>query len=230
MVRQSSKPRGEIDKLDKGESWRLFRIISEFVDGFDALSQFRPAVTVYGSAQTKLEPALYTLGEEVGRRLVEAGFSVFTGGGPGMMEAVNKGAFEANGKSVGLNIALPLEQEPNAYQTLSMDFRYFFVRKVMLVKYAAGFVLMPGGYGTLDEFFETLNLIHTEKMAPFPVVLIGHWYWDGLIDWIKQIMIGHSFIGEDDMRYFICTDSPGEAVDYIGKWWTEHAAEIAAMV
>jgi uncharacterized protein (TIGR00730 family) len=226
VQKQSAKPRGEIDKLDKGESWRLFRIISEFVEGFDALTQFRPAVTVYGSAQTALRAEVLKQGEEVGRLLAEAGFSVFTGGGPGLMEAVNKGAWDAGGKSVGLNIALPHEQEPNAYQTLSMNFRYFFVRKVMLVKYAAGFVLLPGGYGTLDELFETVNLIHTEKMVPFPIVLVGHWYWDGLLDWIRSTLVSAALLGTEDMRYFHCTDSPLEAVDYISAWWKEHGHEL----
>ncbi len=216
----------EIDKLDKGESWRIFRIMGEFVDGFDALSQFRPAVTVYGSAQVGLDPSVYAQGADLGRRLAEAGFSVFTGGGPGVMEAVNRGAIEAGGQSIGLNIALPAEQEPNPYQTLSLNFRYFFVRKVMLAKYSAGFVLLPGGYGTLDELFETVNLIHTEKMRTFPIVLIGHWYWDGLLDWLRSKVTADGFIGPDDMRYFTCTDEPRTAVEQIVSWWREHPGDL----
>lgn len=216
----------EIDKLDKGESWRLFRIIGEFVDGFDVLSQFRPAVTVYGSAQRELDDGLYEQARDVGRRLAEAGFAVLTGGGPGIMEAVNQGAYETGGPSIGLNIALPAQEQPNAYTTLSLNFRFFFVRKVMLVKYAAGFILLPGGFGTLDELFETVNLIHTEKILPFPIVLIGRWYWDGLLAWVRSTLAANRLITEDALGYFVITDDPAEAVRHIAGWWREHATEV----
>ena len=197
------------------ESWRMFRIMSEFVMGFDVLSELRPAVTVFGSAQTKPGHPDYERARTLGRLLGEAGFSVVTGGGPGIMEAANRGGMEAGAHSAGLNIRLPQEQEANAYQTLSLNFRYFFVRKVMLVKYATAFVLFPGGYGTLDELFETLTLIQTGKVRPFPVVLMGRDYWKPLNQWIEDCLVGEGYISAADMRLYHVVDAPEEAMDIV---------------
>ena len=169
------------------ETWRLFRIMSEFVEGFETLSEVKNAVTVFGSARTPRDDPYYKTAVDCAAKLVEKDFSVMTGGGPGIMEAANRGAFEAGGTSVGLNISLPMEQEPNPYQTHELTFRYFFVRKVMFVKYAKGFIIFPGGFGTMDEFFESMTLIQTLKIKPFPVVLIGHDFWDGLVDWMGKV-------------------------------------------
>ena len=197
------------------ESWRMFRIMSEFVMGFDVLSQLRPAMTVYGSAGTSEAEPMYELARETGRLLGEAGFSVFTGGGPGIMEGANRGAFEAGARSAGLNIRLPEEQRPNPYTTLSLDFRYFFVRKVMLVKYATAFVLFPGGYGTLDELFETLTLIQTGKVQRFPMVLVGREYWSGLSRWIDDCLIDGRFIEDGDGDLFQIVDDPEQVIEIV---------------
>ena len=194
------------------ESWRLFRIMSEFVMGFDVLSQLRPAVTVFGSARTAEHHAGYELARETGRLLGAAGFSLFTGGGPGIMEAANRGAVEVGARSVGLNIRLPEEQEPNPYQTLTLNFRYFFVRKVLLVKYATAFVLFPGGYGTLDELFETLTLIQTGKIRPFPMILVGREYWDGLRGWLESCLEGEGFVSSQDLQLFEIVDTPDDVL------------------
>ena len=194
------------------ESWRLFRIMSEFVMGFDVLSQLRPAVTVFGSARTTEHHAGYELARETGRLLGAAGFSLFTGGGPGIMEAANRGAVEVGARSVGLNIRLPEEQEPNPYQTLTLNFRYFFVRKVLLVKYATAFVLFPGGYGTLDELFETLTLIQTGKIRPFPMILVGREYWDGLRGWLESCLEGEGFVSSQDLQLFEIVDTPDDVL------------------
>ncbi len=200
------------------ETWRLFRIISEFVDGFETMSDVGPAVTVFGSARTKPEHAHYQSAVACGKRLVEADLSVITGGGPGIMEAANKGAFEANGTSIGLNISLPTEQSPNPYQTHQLNFRYFFVRKVMFVKYACGFIIYPGGFGTMDEFFESMTLIQTLKIDPFPVVLVGTDYWQGLVDWIKKTMLGeYGYISPQDPELWTITDDVDEAVELVAK-------------
>ncbi|MDY7108105.1 MAG: TIGR00730 family Rossman fold protein [Planctomycetota bacterium] len=195
------------------ESWRVFRIMSEFVDSFETLARVGEAVSVFGSSRISSSDKYFKLAETCGRRLAEAGFAVITGGGPGVMEAANKGALEAGGTSIGLNIALPMEQLPNHYQNVELDFRYFFVRKVCFVKYARGFLIFPGGFGTMDEFFESLTLIQTAKTAPFPVVLMGSDYWKGLLDWIRSVMLEkHDHIGEDDLGLFHLTDDPDEAV------------------
>ncbi len=205
--------------LDIGkDSWRLFRIMSEFVDGFEALHDIGPAVTIFGSARTEPGSALYLQAVECGRLLAQNGFAVITGGGPGVMEAVNRGAFEAKGKSVGLNITLPVEQKPNPYQTHELTFRYFFVRKVMFVKYASGFIYFPGGYGTMDEVFESLTLIQTLKIDRMPVVCIGHDYWGGLRDWMRKAMLEkYRSIDDSDMDLFYITDDVAEAVQIIRK-------------
>ncbi len=197
------------------ESWRMFRIMSEFVMGFDVLSQLRPAVTIYGSARTQDGHHEYARAYETGRLLGEAGFSVVTGGGPGIMEAANRGALEAGARSAGLNIRLPEEQEPNPYQTLTLNFRYFFVRKVMLVKYATAFVLFPGGYGTLDEFFETITLIQTGKIRPFPMILVGSEYWNGLASWMESRLTGERYISDEDMKLYDIVDTPQEVLQIV---------------
>ena len=207
------------------ESWRLFRIMSEFVMGFDVLSQLRPAVTVFGSARTAEQGDDYELARETGRLLGAAGFSLFTGGGPGIMEAANRGAVEVGARSVGLNIRLPEEQEPNPYQTLTLNFRYFFVRKVLLVKYATAFVLFPGGYGTLDELFETLTLIQTGKIRPFPMILVGREYWDGLRGWLESCLEGEGFVSTQDLRLFEIVDTPDDVLAIV-----EHARELQGPV
>lgn len=203
------------------ETWRMFRIISEFVDGVEALHRVGPAVSVFGSARTPAENEYYQMAVECGKLLVEKEFAVITGGGPGIMEAANKGALEAGGQSVGLNISLPMEQEANPYQSadLSLNFRYFFVRKVMFVKYASGFIIFPGGFGTMDEFFESMTLIQTLKIRPFPVVCIGKEFWSGLIDWLRGTMLEkYATIDADDMELFKITDDVGEAVEVIRDW------------
>ena len=210
-----------INQLEKEESWRLFRIIGEFVEGFDILPDFLPAVTVYGSARVKEGHPNYKLARELGRGLSEKGYTVITGGGPGLMEAANRGAYESGGRSLGLNVELPQEQHPNEYLTLSLSFRYFFVRKVMLVKYASAFILLPGGFGTLDELFETLTLIQTRKITPFPVVLMGTDFWGGLIDWIQKTMLEEKTISPDDLNLFHVTDDIEEALHLVSQYGDE---------
>lgn len=198
------------------ETWRLFRILSEFVDGFEVMSEVGPAVTVFGSARTQEGDAAYQQAVDCGRLIVQNELAVITGGGPGIMEAANRGAFEAGGKSVGLNIDLPMEQDPNRYQTHALDFRYFFIRKVMFVKYACGFICFPGGFGTMDEFFEAITLIQTLKIEPFPVVLIGHDFWDGMVAWMRNTMLKkYETISPEDLELFRVTDSVEEAVEHI---------------
>jgi len=215
--------------MDSHEAWRVFRIMSEFVEGFEVMSTIGPAVSVFGSARTKPDHPDYLAAVETSRLLTKAGFGVITGGGPGIMEAGNKGAFDAKGTSVGLNIALPQEQEGNRYQTISLDFHYFYARKVMFVKYADAFICFPGGFGTLDEFFETLTLIQTMKVESFPIVLYGSAFWGGLVDWMKQQLVPH-YIGADDVDIFRIVDSPKEAVKQVVNgvkkhWWNPQQAQ-----
>jgi uncharacterized protein (TIGR00730 family) len=199
------------------ETWRIFRIMSEFVDGIEALEDLGPAVTVFGSASLTKHHPFYGLGVAVGERLSRAGYSVITGGGPGLMEAANRGAKkdEGTGKSVGLNIRLPMEQAPNKWQDLVLDFRYFFIRKFMFVKYAQAFVILPGGFGTMDELFEALTLVQTEKVDRFPVILVGKKYWRGLVDWMRDTMVDTGTIKPTDMDLFSLTDDPDEVVRLI---------------
>ncbi len=198
------------------ETWRVFRIMAEFVEGFEDMAYIGPAISVFGSARTRPENRYYQLAERTGAAMVEAGFSVITGGGPGIMEAANKGAYEANGTSVGLNISLPMEQRGNPYVTHALNFHYFFCRKVMFVKYALGVICFPGGFGTMDEFFESLTLMQTEKTDRRPVVLMGSDYWTPLIDWMRSTMLeGFETISGGDMDLFILTDDPEECVDFI---------------
>ncbi len=196
--------------------WRIFKIMAEFVEGFEELSSVGPAVSFFGSARTKPEERYYKLAEQTASEIVKAGFAVITGGGGGIMEAANKAAAEAGGKSIGLNIELPMEQMPNEYQNLSLHFRYFFCRKVMFLKYAHGFIVFPGGFGTMDEFFESLVLIQTLKQASFPVILMGSNYWGGLIDWMRETMLGRDgYISPEDMDVFTVVDEPEAATKII---------------
>ena len=206
----------EITESPVRDLWRIFRIMAEFTEGFEELASVGDAVSIFGSARTQPEDKFYKLAEQTASELVKAGFGVITGGGGGIMEAANKGAAEAGGQSIGLNIELPMEQIPNDYQNLPMHFRYFFVRKVMFLKYAHGFIVFPGGYGTMDEFFESLVLIQTFKQASFPVVLMCSEYWNGLIQWIKDKMLrGHGYISPEDLDVFTIADDPSKAVKKI---------------
>ncbi len=197
------------------DTWRVFRIMAEFVEGFEDLAHIRPAVAVFGSARTRPRHPHYKLTRELARALAAEGFTVVTGGGPGLMEAANRGAAEHGGQSVGLNIDLPMEQQPNPYAKLQMNFRYFFCRKVMFMKYASGFVIMPGGFGTMDELFESLTLIQTHRIKPFPVVLMGRRYWSGLVKWLRRTMLARGCISPQDLDLFTVTDSVRKAVDKI---------------
>ena len=210
----------EINELAKEESWRMFRIMGELVGGFDRLSGIEPAVTIYGSARIKTGDELYAQTEEIARKLGERGFSIITGGGPGVMEAANKGAFEAGAKSVGLNIVLPEEQVCNTYVNLAITFNHFFVRKVMLVKYAAAFVIMPGGLGTLDELTEVLTLMQTKKIRPFPVILFGSDYWEGFLDWLRNSTLARGYISEEDITLLRVCGHPDEVVEAVQSWYT----------
>lgn len=209
----------EINDLAKEESWRMFRIIGELVEGFDKLSGIEPAVTIYGSARLRADDELYAQTEEIARRLGENGFSIITGGGPGVMEAANKGALKAGVPSVGLNIELPEEQVSNAYTTRSITFNHFFVRKVMLVKYAVAFIIMPGGLGTVDELTEVLTLMQTLKIKPFPVVLFNSEYWQGLLDWLQSSVLARGFISEDDLDLLRICDHPDEVIEAVQRWY-----------
>ncbi len=207
------------DDFQTSDSWRVFRIMGELVDGFDSLSQIHNGISVFGSARTKETDENYIAAQETGRLLVEAGFSVITGGGPGIMEAGNRGAIAAKGVSVGCNIELPFEQQPNPYQNKSLTFKYFFVRKTMFIKYSNGYIIFPGGFGTLDELFEALTLIQTRKIRNFPVVLFNSHYWKGLVTWITSTMLHEKNINAEDLSLIHLTDSPQDAVDFIKKCW-----------
>jgi uncharacterized protein (TIGR00730 family) len=207
-----------IDELSKEESWRIFRIMAEFVDSIEDLSRIHNGVTVFGSARVKPEDPYYQMAEKLGRLLVQNGFSVITGGGPGIMEAANKGAAEAGGQSVGMNIKLPFEQKPNPYANLQIDYKYFFIRKVMFVKYAVAYIIMPGGYGTMDEFFEALTLIQTKRVKSFPIIVMGREYWRGLLDWLKNTMLRANMILPFDIEMIQIIDEPEEVVKHIQKY------------
>ncbi len=207
-----------VDVIDKPvkDLWRLFRIMAEFVEGFDELGSIGPAVSFFGSSRAKPDQKYYKLAVKTATQIAKAGFAVLTGGGGGIMEAANKGAAETGGRSIGLNIELPMEQVPNEYQNLSLHFRYFFCRKVMFLKYAHGFIVFPGGYGTMDEFYESLVLIQTLKQATFPVILMGSEYWDGLINWMNEKMLKENdYISPEDMDVFTVVDEPKAAVEVI---------------
>lgn len=213
------------NEINAADSWSIFKIMSEFVEGFDKLARIGPCVSVFGSARTERKHKYYKAAETISHRLVEHGYGVITGGGPGIMEAGNKGAHTAGGKSVGLNIVLPFEQFNNAYidQDNLINFDYFFVRKVMLVRYAQGFVVCPGGFGTMDELFEALTLIQTKKIGRFPIVLYGSDYWGGLVDWMKDIMLeAENNINEEDLDLFHVVDDPKEAVSVIDDFYSKY--------
>ena len=212
----------EINALAKGESWRMFRIIGEMVEGFDKLSGIEPSVSIYGSARIMSGDKLYHQTEEIARRLGEMGFSIVTGGGPGVMEAANKGALEAGVASIGLNIDLSEPQVGNEYATKSITFSYFFVRKVMLVKYAAVFIIMPGGLGTLDELTEVLTLMQTRKIKPFPVVLFDGEFWMGFLDWLRRDVLARGLVLEEDFDLLRVCDTPDAVIEIVQKWSIKH--------
>lgn len=212
------------------ESWRIFRIMAEFVEGFEVLSGVGTAVSLFGSARTRPDEPYYKAAEETARLLAKSGLAVITGGGPGIMEAGNKGAYEAGGKSIGLNITLPQEQEGNRYQNITLDFHYFYARKVMFVKYASAFICYPGGYGTLDEFFETITLVQTLKIEPFPIILYGSEYWGGLVEWMRKQLIPR-FIDREDVDIFRVVDDPEAAAKLVKQgirrpWWQPQDAAL----
>jgi uncharacterized protein (TIGR00730 family) len=207
-----------IDEITLKESWRLFHIMAEFVEGFEGLSDVHPAVTVFGSARAKPGDELYTRAYELAKVIAHNKFNLITGGGPGVMEAVNKGASEEGVKSVGINIELPMEQKPNPYINVSLSFKYFFVRKMMFIKYAIAYLVLPGGFGTLDEFFEALTLVQTRKIRPFPIVLVGSQFWKPWVDCIRTTMLDTGMITKEDMDSFKVMDDPQEIVDYIKRF------------
>jgi len=206
-----------VDDFQHGEPWRVLRILGEFVNAVEEMADAGPDISIFGGARVKPEEPAYRATVELANKLVRRGFGVITGGGPGIMEAGNRGAYDAGGQAIGLNIRLPHEQKPNPYQTRSLMFRYFFVRKVMFVRYSVGFVVMPGGFGTIDELFEALTLIQTEKAYPFPVVLFGRSYWQGLVQWLKDVVLAAGSIAADDLRLFDVVDSPDEAMAVLEK-------------
>ena len=208
------------------DAWRVFRIMGEFVEGFEEMSQIGPAVSVFGSARTTPDDPIYGLCVETTRRLGEAGFAIVTGGGPGIMEAANQGARLAGARSVGCNIELPFEQRTNPFLDVSIDFRYFFVRKTIFVKYAEAFVIFPGGFGTLDELFEALTLIQTNKVHDFPVILFGSSYWSGLLEWIERTMVEEGKIEREDLGLVLLTDDPSEATDHIVRRHRQRRARV----
>ena len=205
------------DEFRHTDPWRVFRIMGEFVEGFDELATLSRGIAIFGSARTKPGDPEYKAAQETAALLATQGFAVITGGGPGIMEAANRGAFEAGGLSIGCNIELPFEQKPNAYQTLSLTFKYFFVRKMMFVKYSLAFIIFPGGFGTLDELFEALTLIQTRKIRNFPIVLFGSSYWKGMLDWFRAQVLLEGKISEHDLDMFHVTDSPSEVVEIVVK-------------
>jgi len=203
------------DEFTHTDPWRVFRIMGEFVEGFDELASLNRGISIFGSARSKPDDPNYKAAQETAALLAAEGFAVITGGGPGIMEAANKGAFEAGGLSIGCNIELPFEQRPNPYQTRSLTFKYFFVRKMMFVKYSLGFIIFPGGFGTLDELFEALTLIQTKKIRNFPIVLFGSAYWTGMLNWLRDVVMAEGKISEDDFRLLHITDSPSEVVEIV---------------
>ncbi|MFW6154091.1 MAG: TIGR00730 family Rossman fold protein [Planctomycetota bacterium] len=210
------------------DPWRVFRIMAEFVEGFEIMSEIGPAVSIFGSARTPKGAPLYKQARQLARMLAQEHFAIITGGGPGIMEAANRGAADVGGQSVGLNIALPFEQEPNPYANVAIDFHYFFARKVMFLKYACGFVCFPGGFGTMDEFFESMTLIQTAKVQHFPVVLVGTDYWGGLMDWIRGKMLAdNAYIRESDADLCTLTDHLDQTVDILKASWARQQRKTA---
>ncbi|MEY2997175.1 MAG: TIGR00730 family Rossman fold protein [Flavobacteriaceae bacterium] len=213
------------NEIKTNDSWGVFKIMGEFVEGYEKLAKIGPCVSIFGSARTKNDNPYYDLTERIAKRITDMGFGVITGGGPGIMEAANKGAFENGGTSVGLNIELPFEQQSNPYinKHNSIDFDYFFVRKVMFVKYAQGFVVMPGGFGTLDELFEAITLIQTKKVDKFPIILVGRSYWQGLYDWIKNTMAHERNISPEDLHLIELVDTEDEVVQILTNFYDQFA-------
>jgi len=216
--------RKDWNETRSNDSWGIFKVMSEFVQGYDTMSRIGPCVTIFGSARTPETDKYYILAQEIARKLAKKGYGVITGGGPGIMEAGNRGAQEGGGPSVGLNIELPFEQHDNPYidKDKNMNYDYFFVRKVMFVKYSQGFIVMPGGFGTLDELFEAMTLIQTHKIGRFPIVLVGVNYWGGLIDWIKNVMLVEKKINEEDLNLFLLVDDADEAVNRIDDFYSKY--------
>ena len=206
-----------VDELAVQDTWRMFRIMAEFVDGFETMPEVYPAVSIFGSSRSHPNSSVYKSTETLSRLLVENGYNVISGGGPGVMEAANKGATNAGGKSVGLHIHLPNEQMPNKYANIKLEYRYFFIRKVMFVKYSVAYIIMPGGFGTLDELFEAVTLIQTGRIKAFPVILMNSQYWEGLIGWIRERMIEEKTISEEELDIIQIVDDPEEAVSIIKK-------------
>lgn len=206
------------------DTWQIFKIMAEFVEGFEKMSKIGPCVSIFGSARTEAGTKYYLLAEEIAYKLTTEGYGIITGGGPGIMEAANKGAQKANGKSVGLNIKLPFEQSPNPFidSDKSITFDYFFVRKLMFIKYAQGFIVLPGGFGTMDELFESLTLIQTRKIGKFPIIMVGKDYWGGLIEWIKTILVSEKYINPDDLKLFTLVDTADEAVQVIDNFYSKY--------
>ena len=206
-----------VDSISIHDAWRLFKILAEFVDGFEELHDIYPCVSIFGSSRVKPGDEIYEKTFIIAKKLAQSGYNIITGGGPGVMEAGNKGAKEGGAKSIGLNIRLPMEEKPNPYLDIRLDFKYFFVRKVMFLKYASAYIGMPGGFGTLDEIFEALTLIQTKRMKPFPLVLVGSDYWNPLLDWIKENLLKNGYISEEDLDLFSIMDDPDEIVRFIKK-------------
>ncbi|HVC28488.1 MAG TPA: TIGR00730 family Rossman fold protein [Gammaproteobacteria bacterium] len=218
----------DLDAIRSRESWKILRMMSEFVQGFEQLASIRPSVSIFGSARSTPEHPYYMLAEQIGRVLSDAGFTVVTGGGPGLMEAANKGACAGKSPSIGLNIQLPHEQQANQYQDISLKFRHFYTRKVMFVKYASAYVVLPGGFGTLDELSEILTLIQTGKTLPIPILLVGSKFWKGLVVWLKTTMVGEKMIDEQDLDIFKVVDKPQEVVSAIFEYYESRGFEPSA--
>lgn len=214
-------------KMFSSDSWRVFRIISEFVDGFETMTTIGPSVSIFGSARLKPSTVYYNMGIDVAEHIARKGFAIITGGGPGIMEASNKGAQSANGASCGLTIDLPMESKSNDFidSKYNLRFRYFFIRKVMFIRYAQGYVFLPGGYGTMDELFEALTLIQTKKIRPFPIYLMGKSYWEGLMDWITEMVLQHDCIAADDLKLIQITDDPAEVANGIERHYQRYRYE-----
>lgn len=220
---ENTSPENEL-KIINADAWRVFRIVSEFVDGFESMTTLGPSVSIFGSARLKPASPYYNMAIDVAQHISKRGFAIITGGGPGIMEAANKGAQSVNGRSCGLSIDLPMESASNQFidRKYNLSFRYFFVRKVMFIRYAQGYVFLPGGVGTLDELFEALTLIQTHKIHPFPIYLMGKQYWEGLIDWIKNTMLAHACISPEDLDLFHVTDDPEEVANGIERHYQKN--------
>jgi len=223
-IRKSFKQK-KWNEIQAHDSWSVFKIMSEFVEGYETLARIGPCVAIFGSARTRHDDHYYALTEEIAYQITKLGFGIITGGGPGIMEAANKGAKRGEGTSVGVNIHLPFEQYPNPYIDADkyIQYDYFFVRKVMFMRYSQGFIVMPGGFGTMDELFEAITLVQTNKVKPFPIVMVGKQYWAGLIDWIKTTMLTEGKINESDLNIFHVVDTANDAVKVIEKFYNEYA-------